>query len=116
MRRGVDRARASVKLPALYQGVLVLIRQKFAFLNSKGNFGDSDFVRFRRPSASIGRFFSLMAAGGSAPTTQKKTTTKMTDMNGELPAEIQEQLDDLWQTAGWVDVSLFFTAGALGRL
>ncbi len=37
---------------------------------------------------------------------------KLTDMNGELAAEIQEQLDILWQTAGWIDGSPSFAAGA----
>ena len=32
------------------------IRQKFALLNSKGNFGDPRFARFQQLSASIGRF------------------------------------------------------------
>jgi len=36
---------------------------------------------------------------------------KLADMNGELAAEIQEQLDILWQTAGWVDGSPSFAAG-----
>lgn len=85
-------------------------------LEFKGKFRRFGFCSISTTIGIDRQIFSLMAAGGSGPTTQKKTTTKMTDMNGELAAEIQEQLDDLWQTAGWVDVSLFFTAGALGRL
>ncbi len=37
---------------------------------------------------------------------------KLADMNGELAATLQEQLDILWQTAGWVDGSPSFAAGA----
>jgi hypothetical protein len=33
-----------------------LIRQKFALLNSQGNFHDSESARFQQLSASIGRF------------------------------------------------------------
>jgi hypothetical protein len=37
---------------------------------------------------------------------------KLADMNGELAAALQEQLNILWQTAGWVDGSPSFAAGA----
>jgi hypothetical protein len=35
---------------------------------------------------------------------------KLAEMNGELAAELQEQLDILWQTAGWIDGSPSFTS------
>ncbi|WP_322514151.1 hypothetical protein SR870_13930 [Rhodopseudomonas palustris] len=37
---------------------------------------------------------------------------KLAEMNGELAAEIQEQLDILWQTAGWIDGSPSFASEA----
>ncbi|MGH6879181.1 MAG: hypothetical protein ACREHV_17615 [Rhizomicrobium sp.] len=37
---------------------------------------------------------------------------KLEDMTGDLAAALQEQLDILWQTAGWIDGSPSFTAGA----
>lgn len=37
---------------------------------------------------------------------------KLADMNGELAAALQEQLDILWQTAGWIDGSPSFATGA----
>ncbi|SFJ75219.1 hypothetical protein SAMN05216304_113104 [Bosea sp. OK403] len=37
---------------------------------------------------------------------------KLAEMNGELAAEIQEQLDILWQTAGWIDGSPSFSSEA----
>jgi hypothetical protein len=37
---------------------------------------------------------------------------KLADMNGELAAALQEQLDILWQTAGWIDGSPSFAGGA----
>lgn len=37
---------------------------------------------------------------------------KLTDMSGEMAAALQEQLDILWQTAGWNDGSPSFAAGA----
>ena len=36
---------------------------------------------------------------------------KLAEMTGELAAKIQEQLDILWQTAGWIDGSPSFTSG-----
>ena len=36
---------------------------------------------------------------------------KLTDMNGELAAALQEQFDILWQTAGWIDGSPSFAHG-----
>ena len=37
---------------------------------------------------------------------------KLADMDGEIAAKIQEQLDMLWQTAGWIDGSPSFSSGA----
>lgn len=37
---------------------------------------------------------------------------KLSTLNGELAAEIQEQLDILWQTAGWIDGSPSFASEA----
>jgi hypothetical protein len=42
-----------------------MIRQKFALLISKGIFADSEFPRFQRLSASIGRFSTSRAAAAS---------------------------------------------------
>ncbi|MBY5421049.1 hypothetical protein [Rhizobium leguminosarum] len=36
---------------------------------------------------------------------------KLVEMNGELAAMIQEQLEILWQTAGWIDGSPSFASG-----
>lgn len=37
---------------------------------------------------------------------------KLPDMGGEMATALQEQLDILWQTAGWIDGSPSFAAGA----
>ncbi|WP_316163432.1 hypothetical protein [Bradyrhizobium sp. SZCCHNRI20481] len=37
---------------------------------------------------------------------------KLAEMNGELAPKVQEQLDILWQTAGWIDGSPSFTSEA----
>jgi hypothetical protein len=47
------------------------IRQKFALLISRGNFGDSKSAQFQRLSASIGRFLKSVARAVSSASPRK---------------------------------------------
>jgi len=48
------------------------IRQKFALLISKGNFGDSKSARFQRLSLSVGQFSKFPRENGAAAFTEKR--------------------------------------------
>jgi hypothetical protein len=53
------------------QRAVLTIRQKFALLNSKGNFDDPLFARFQGLSMSIGRFSTFLARNAIRKTLEK---------------------------------------------